>query len=345
MAAADTSPFLRLPAEIRLAIYPHLFVVPPRPKNGRHIWHRHRWRYTDSDAELIRSAMDSTGRPSRLLHFRNAPIRPRMVLRRRYKVRSGRLRSACEDASYKCMNKYLTYTAIMRVNQQIHAEAAECLYGSYVFDFDTDVEACVPFLMDLTPVARRCIQSVSVVKRALPYDKEFDRCEWTNMCKYLASSLHLEDLVLGVIAGKPATGWECFTPFESDDFVNVIHGNYEMDWVSYYEALAQIFLSTCFSNNMSQVNDLATIKGLQRIYVRACVEHSPPAMSDAMEFFIKFSASIEPHFAEYLKSRMLGKGSIVHGGTLAPESQTVWNRRERTSKGFIDIDTKRDDST
>ena len=345
MAAADTSPFLRLPAEIRLAIYPHLLTVPRHDKKMRHAWQHQRWCVADRYYQLERSATDSKGTPYGLLHFRNAAITPTMVLRRRYKVRSGRLRSACEDASYKCMNKYLTYTAIMRVNQQIHAEAAECLYGSYVFDFDTDVEACVPFLMDLTPVARRCIRSVGVVKRALPYDKEFDRCEWTNMCKYLASSLHLEDLALGIAAGKPATGWECLKPFESEDFDSVIHDKHEMDWVSDYEVLAQIFLSTSFSNNRSQVNDLATIKGLRRVNVRACVEHSPPAMSDAMEFFIKFSASIEPHFAEYLKSRMLGKGSSVHGGTLAPKSQTIWNRREKTSKGSIDIESKRDDST
>ena len=56
---------------------------------------------------------------------------------------------------------------------------------------------------------------------------------------------------------------------------------------------------------MSWVNDVTNVKGLRRLNVRACIEHSPPPMSSAMAFFVAFSASVEPHFADYLNSQMV----------------------------------------
>ena len=48
------------------------------------------------------------------------------------------------------------------------------------------------------------------------------------------------------------------------------------------------------------------IKGLQELDVRAVVEHCPPASNSmAMAAFVRFSASVESGFAQFLRQAML----------------------------------------
>jgi hypothetical protein len=175
----------------------------------------------------------------------------------------------------------------MRANKQIHEEVAELLYSHYAFDFDNHVEAIVPFMQDLTPFSRSCIKSVRVVKRALAYEKEFDKCEWASAMQCLSCpeiGLGLQSLDLGIVAGRPGpNGWDMIPPYSALEF----------GWLKDMEG-------------MEWLRDLLEIRGLQSLNVNAIIEHSPPATtSRAMAGYIRFSASIESGLSEFLQREML----------------------------------------
>ena len=211
-------------------------------------------------------------------------------LRSKYSVRCDRFRSACKRTTYHCVNvpRIEDHLAILRTNQQIHAECADLLYSTYTFDFDTHVEAIVPFLSDLTPYARSCIKSIRFVKRALAYEKEFDRCEWSNALRYLTSAssgISLRKLDLGIVAGRPGeNGWDRIARYPAEYFRQSREDGEGMEWLQY----------------------LLEVKGLEELEVNAVVEHCPPATnSSAMARYVRFSASVEGGFAEFLKEQLL----------------------------------------
>lgn len=285
-------PFLRCPLEIRLQVYRHLLVDTPAPiaalSNLASVQHPDYYEY-----EKLETPPTPDASIARVLCFRNvdhtyfsAETQAHRRLRSSYKIRSDRFRNRCVDVTYHCVNTPDIHPAILGVSRQLHEEAARLLYTSYAFDFDTHVEACAPFLGDLSAHARGFVRRISVVKKALPYDKDFDRCEWSSMCKYLAEHVSLAALSLGVVAGKPAVGWDLFEQIPPDEFHLLVtkHRRDEMQWV----------------------RDLLEIKGLQRLDVRPCVEHCPAPGSNAMMFFVAFSASVETGFTDYLTKRMLG---------------------------------------
>jgi hypothetical protein len=175
----------------------------------------------------------------------------------------------------------------MRANKQIHSEIAELLYGHFTFDFDNHVEAIVPFMQDLTPFSRSCIKSVRVVKRSLAYEKEFDKCEWTNAMQCLGSAetgLSLQDLDLGIVAGRPGpNGWDMIPAYGAGEF----------GWLKDMEG-------------MEWLRDLLELRGLQKLSVTPIIEHCPPAASSrAMAGYIRFSASIEDGLSKFLMGEML----------------------------------------
>lgn len=288
------SPFLRVPLEIRLNIYRLLLVDEPalaEPTfnlNALPEYYEYE-KHTD---------LEDDGR-NRVLSFRNANPqhfklqrhRDSAKLRNAYKVRSGRFRAECMDVTYNCVNVPDIDTTILRVNKQIHEEAARLLYTSYTFDFDTSTEAVIPFLDDLTPYSRSFIRRMSLVKKAIAYDKDFDRCEWQNMCRYVAKNLQLNDLDLGIVAGKPLQGADLVTPIAEADYPCLIatHKKDEMAWV----------------------RDLMEIKGLHRLDIRPCIEHCPPPQSNALMFFVAFSASVSLGFTDYLLKQMIVPSRVV----------------------------------
>ena len=175
----------------------------------------------------------------------------------------------------------------MRANKQIHAEVAELLYSHYAFDFDNHVEAIVPFMQDLTPFSRSCIKSIRIVKRSLAYEKEFDKCEWTNAMQCLSCpeiGLGLQSLDLGIVAGRPGpNGWDEIPAYSAREF----------GWLKDMEG-------------MEWLRDLLEIKGLQALNVDAIVEHCPPVTtSRAMAGYVRFSSSIESGLSEFLQREML----------------------------------------
>lgn len=291
MASRSPPPsFLSLPLEIRYLIYEHLLIGDDpacaslsSPTTVQKV-------AATPDYHLYEPSTSPTSPTIHVLQIRNSTPTPGPNNSRRswYKIRSDRFRARCMDATYAVSNLPTIHAAILCVSRQIHHEAVPILYSHYTFDFDTHVEACAPFLGDLTPLARSCIRRVGVVKRALPYDKEFDRCEWSNMCRCLQTHLSLAQLSLGIVAGKPGSvGWDGVPRFPKQDFGFMCTRMDEMEWVEH----------------------VAGIKGLDRIDIRACVEHCPAPMSSAMGFFVAFSASIEEGFREYLTERMLVKAN------------------------------------
>lgn len=296
------SPFLRLPAEIRLQIYA-LLVLPREPTHLLPSFQKinaSAQDYFDYDKKQYgtdRPATADLSRPTLLMRTIDGTKYPELYdpknkphKRSNYSVRADRFRNRCMTTTYHCVNlpRVEHHLGILAANKQIHAEAAELLYSSYTFDFDTHVEAIVPFLRDLTPFARRCVKTVRLVKRALPYDKEFDRAEWSTALRYLTSStsnVHLRKLELGIVAGRPGrTGWDRIPTYSARDF-ELLKDVAGMEWMQY----------------------LLEFRGLQELDVNAVVEHCPPAVSSmAMAGYIRFSASVETGFAEFIRGHLLG---------------------------------------
>ncbi|GAB7339373.1 hypothetical protein MBLNU457_6013t1 [Dothideomycetes sp. NU457] len=290
--ADTTSLFLRLPTEVRLIIYDLLLLkstdeldilktitsakfLPATPD------------YYDYE-EIGPGSVTPTSRFSHVLKIRTED--PQSYAQRQpehrrsqFMIRSDRFRARCMHTTYHLVSNIGLHPLILCANQRIHAEAAEILYSRYTFDFDTHIEAIVPFFSDLTPFARSCVRSIRLVKRALPYEKEFDRAEWSNAINYIAENVPVQQLSLGIIAGKPsATGWTNVLPYNEMDF----HFLKDMD-------------------GMEWVQDLLNINGLERLDVKAVVEHCPPPMSTAMARYVKFSSSVDGSFTQFLKSEMV----------------------------------------
>ena len=102
------------------------------------------------------------------------------------------------ESTYHLKENSGLHPSILGVIHQIHDEAVHVLYSSYIFDFATDVENVVPFLQDLTPLALASTKKISILKRALPYTKDFDRCEWASAWTFIAENLQLVRLDPGI---------------------------------------------------------------------------------------------------------------------------------------------------
>ncbi|KAH9844859.1 hypothetical protein Tdes44962_MAKER01406 [Teratosphaeria destructans] len=291
---------MRLPVELRLQIY-SLLLLPRRATDLLPAYekvHASTQDYFDYDKKQHGTDHPATAdlaHPHLLIRtidpdrYRTRyPETSPTPLRSQYSVRCDRFRSACKRTTYHCVNTPGLATQLMTVNRTIHAEAADLLYGSYTFDFDTHVEAIVPFLSDLTPFARRCIKGVRLVKRALAYEKEFDRCEWSHALRYLTSpstGAALRKLELGVVAGRPgAHGWDGVPVYDQHDMA-LLSGLEGYEWM----------------------RDLLAFRGLQEVDVQAVVEHcAPGGTSRALAGYIRFSASVESGFKGFLREQLLG---------------------------------------
>lgn len=245
---------LSLPAEIRLQIYELLLVNQ------------------ESDVIPIRTEEPAVFDGKRSLDRR----------RTTYRIMSGRFRACSFQTTYHLAAKSSIYPSILGVNQQLHREASHVLYSSHVFDFGQNVECVIPFFRDLTPTALSTIKRINIVQRALPYIKEFDRCEWRSVCKFISENLELTQLRLGILGGLPGAQWTPQDLYEKTAFEHIT--KFEgMEWV----------------------RQVAMIKGLRNLEVKAHMEHCPPPQSNAMAFFVNFSASIEKGFADYLRELMV----------------------------------------
>ncbi|CZT15781.1 uncharacterized protein RCC_01615 [Ramularia collo-cygni] len=292
-SAATPSPFLRLPVEIRLQIYGLLVL----PRDQSHLSASYEKVTASAQDYYDYDKNDLANRANPTLCIRTIdPLRypmrypaDRPHLRGSYSVHGQSMRFRCMSTTYHCVNipKIQPNLKIMGVNKQIHNEVAELLYSGYTFDFDTHVEAIVPFLADLTPFARSCIKSIRIVKRALAYQKEFDKCEWNGAMRALTDpncGISLRRLELGVVAGRPGeNGWNDVATYCARDF-DLLRTQEGMEWIP----------------------TLLGVAGLKELDVHAVVEHCPPGTSSsAMANYIRFSASVDGGFREWLKGQLL----------------------------------------
>ena len=269
-AEDGVAPLLRLPTEIRLAIYKLLLF--------------------NHEEKTLRIRIEA---PSVYEKHRKESRR-----RSKFRFIADRMRSQSTESTYylKRHSSQEFYTGILGVNRQIHAEACHVLYSNHLFDFDMDIECILPFLQDLTPSALSSVRRVRMVKRSLPYTKDFDRCEWRSACDYIAEKIRTQQMQLNQLdldvyggtpslANRPALHWKQRHTYTKSDF-SVISKLDEME------------------EDMEWVRHVGAIKGLQALNVHALLEHCPIPGSKKMAFFVNFSASIEKGFAEYLKSLM-----------------------------------------
>lgn len=293
--AAEQSPFLRLPAEIKLMIY-NLLLVPPTEavlpaSNAKHTACLSYYDYEPSETNKIHGPilqiriLDPFLDPSALrpaLHESSMRRRSAFAIRNHYRSRTMK-------TTYTLANNPGIHATILETCRQIHSEAAPVLYGSYTWDFDTHVEAIMPFFTDLTPVARKNVRKVGIVKRAIPYEREYDRCEWDIATNFLAQNLpSLRRLELGVVAGRPGPdGWDDVPEWNKDELKVLVRRSWDsLEWV---EQLGRI-----------------KVAGLG---VRAIVEHCPPPGSERMAFWVGLSKSIEGGFGEWLQELMVVNGA------------------------------------
>ncbi|OJD40026.1 uncharacterized protein BKCO1_2000217 [Diplodia corticola] len=351
----QTSPFLRLPTEIRLMIYEELLLPPassePCPPSAKFVAPVYRKDEEQQQQQQQQSGATTTAshhlRAPRTLQIRtldpdsaaassilSSPTRPR------YHIRDA-MRTRTVTTTYALANNPGLHPAILRACRQCHAEAAELLYGAYVFDFDTHVEAVVPFLAALTPPARARVARVALVKRALPSVKEFDRAEWRAACEYMARELAVPALTLslGVVAGKPPpaaaasssdeegrSGWDevpalavehfrliqprslgsrpssgTATPTDNNGGAADDPSRPALDG----DLLYGLGLKAIAGVDFEWVEQLLWLRGLRELHVKAIVEYCPPPVSETMAFWVSFSKSVEKGFKEWIRGVML----------------------------------------
>jgi hypothetical protein len=261
------SPFLRIPAEVRLMIYSHLFDAgdtQSKTQNGR----------------KTLSIRTGSANPSPL------PLSKALV-RKHYYVIDRSMHRRCYETTYHLKTKSAVLcAALMCVNRAVYEETAHLLYSTHTFDFGADIEAVAPFFSDLTPASRRLATRVEVYRRRpCAWDGDSDRHEWRAMCAYLRDHAHLEYLRLVVQAGQPAaaTTWEGPRELSRADLALLVDLGHEgLRWVA----------------------DVARLKGLRHLEVVPdfCCVPAPETMNARV--FVAFSASVDKGVTEFLRGRL-----------------------------------------
>ncbi|KAH7046010.1 hypothetical protein B0J12DRAFT_627642 [Macrophomina phaseolina] len=322
MSTKQTSPFLRLPTEIRLMIYEELLLPPtsnePRSPNGKFvapIYREDELSSSSSSTTTTTTAAPSHHHPRapRTLQIRTIdPAKLSLVLpphstRPTYHIRDV-FRRSTQATSFALANNPGLHPSILSTCRQCHAEAAELLYGgAHAFDFDTHIEAIVPFFSALTPLARSFVCRVALVKRALTLCKEFDRAEWRAAFDYMARELNVAALGLSlrVVAGKPSGegGWEEAPTLTAEHFRLIQPRSVRSRPASGDGggsgggAIAGV--------DFEWVGQLLWLRGLRDIQIEAIVEHCPTPMSETMAFWVSFSKSVEAGFRDWVRGVML----------------------------------------
>ncbi|CZT41902.1 uncharacterized protein RSE6_01712 [Rhynchosporium secalis] len=254
--ADEQSHFMRAPSEIRLMIYSLLFDDDDRNERTFEIRHQN---------------------PD--LYKRRAPH-----VRSHYRVLGRDLLRQSQTTTYQLVTDVQLHVSIMGVNRKIHEETTHILYGNRSFSFGRDIEAVVPFFSDMTKQTRSKVQEISLLKQGSVYSRDYDRCEWSNMCDFLREHMQLNSFKLTVEGGRPALGWEGLPEYSASDFKTLSNVRYEpLEWV--WEVLS--------------------IKGIRNVEVFSEINHCPPSHSTAMAFFAAFSSSIEKGFSDFLRSELL----------------------------------------
>lgn len=267
---SDHSPFLRLPYEIRFSIYQQLL-------------------FSNEQAHKVSNGY------AFCIQVGDVSSYP---FRTQFRFLNNRILGTSESRTYVSRPApevdYLaeldsrSWTSIMRVNSKINRECCETLYGRHVFESGDQIECIVPFLQDLTDVGRASLKRISITKRLLTSQKDFDKCEWDIACNYIAQNLSLDHLYL-VVRGVRArsTGQSGSRDSSGGD-----------DFRLNLESLMQ-------DEKLEWARQFSAAKGLKDLHVSAELDEMYLPKSEFMDFYARFSNVIETEFADHLKSIML----------------------------------------
>ncbi|KAI0478271.1 hypothetical protein F4859DRAFT_479185 [Xylaria cf. heliscus] len=309
------SPFMRIPAELRLMIYGYLFNA------GDTDAHSHQGYNTESDGGnkqrqarqkiiSIRNGRENVSPrpgaysagicsqcgqciPPATPKPQTQDERPRT--RSRYQVMGGSLARRYFETTYYLANEGASFcTALMSVNRKIYAETSHLLYAGHVFDFGANIEAVSPFFSDLTDGTRALVKRISLYKRGpWLFHGWSDRDEWQAMCKYLSSYSSVEHLRLVIQAGRLPESrkreWEQWRPEEtaprqlsSRDVALLVGIRHAMlEWVE----------------------DLFPMKSLRDLEVLPDFCVMPLPQTSDMVVYMALSASVDKGFREFLRDR------------------------------------------
>jgi len=210
---SESSPLLRIPAEIRLLIYGYLF----NDKGNSTIAIRNR-----SRAKQIERSKSSQCRWSRST----------------YRVIEQSFHRVCFETTYQAESSIDFSTVIMRVNRKIYGETTDIVYGRHCFDFGPDVEAVMPFFQDRFCETRPQIQHISIQKRLVPLF-EGSKYDWTRMLHYLGSLETLRKLTIVLEGGRPNTDWNGPKELSVSDLRLLWQIKHDsMEWVAHLEYAA-----------------------------------------------------------------------------------------------------------
>lgn len=170
-------PFFRIPIEIRIQIYHLLLTNHDHPTLSIRTENACLWELRESE--------------------------PRR--RTKYRYVADRFRARTAESTYHILQNPGIYPAILCTNRQIHSEASDVLFSHHIFDFGTEIESIIPFFFDLTPIALISVKRINLLKRALPYTKDYDRCEWANACAFISQKMSISQLDLMIEGGRPAS--------------------------------------------------------------------------------------------------------------------------------------------
>ncbi|GAP82973.1 putative autophagy-related protein 3 [Rosellinia necatrix] len=280
----------------------------------------------ESDSDSSSSAGSSIITTSSNLSHPGHPDAGGKRARTRYHVVERSFHRRRVETTYALANAGASFcTALMRASRAVAAETARAVYADHVFDFGPDVEACRPFLSDLSPATRALVRRVALYKRGpWLFDSWSDRCEWRNMCTYLRENANIEHLRLVVQAGRPREAWEAererVWEWEGggggDDSSNDDGDEEEEQEKKRGMETGRrgkprelsggdvALLVDIRHDALDWVGDLVRLRSLREVDVRPDFCTVPPPQTSNMFVFLAFSASVDTGFREFLRARL-----------------------------------------
>ncbi|KAK0383039.1 hypothetical protein NLU13_8955 [Sarocladium strictum] len=264
--SSDDSPFLRLPAELRLMVYNHLL----SSRSDDRISVKTRERYWKKQEER------GNGETSRRTNY--YALDRRSLGRCSYKTTYGLDGGQGEDAT-------TMHPAIMAVNRKIYGETAYLLYASHEFHFGHHLDAIGPFIGDLTPSSRDLIHSLSLTcflhspSCCAASDWRF----WSSMSHRLGKLPKLRRLRITMQGGRPTGDWDGPKSLSVSDIRLLYATHHEcLDWA----------------------RELAAVDSLEDVEIEADIRPIPKPETTATLIYAALSASIEGSLIDFLRDEL-----------------------------------------
>ncbi|KAF2813772.1 uncharacterized protein BDZ99DRAFT_459526 [Mytilinidion resinicola] len=308
MASSTPSPFLRLPAEIRLMIY-ELLILPNSTKA-----------LEDDDPYTLCVA---TINPSTTA----APIAPLRTIYHTHPPRRGFLPISSLPTTWtikppqSAAHLRETLPSLLPLNRQIYNEAATVLHTTYTLSFGANIDAISPFFRDLSPLGKRAVRKLSITKQALPFVSSSREDDWRAACACLTAltnpndasvrddgspaqepMLNLTHFTLAVeTADQPSypSAWDLIAPATAEEFALLAQIRRE-DWG----------LSTQADMLWAEEARRIRVARTGVVKVESVGAQCPIVRAQNIKFWVKISKSIEG-FGHWMREGMVMKGEAV----------------------------------